>query len=98
MHVHGNQFDPNIQMYSLSAAARAEAQRAAERTRRKLLNAASALACEDDEAADCVVSLSEDNASREQGNHRSRQDRGGQKKQDEQANSENVDTPFSDWA
>jgi hypothetical protein len=95
MHVHGNQFDPNIQLYSLSAAARAEAKKAAERTRKKLLNAASALEGEFDDAGDCVVSLSEDSASGEQGN---RQYHGGQKKHEDHANSEIVDDPFSDWA
>jgi hypothetical protein len=98
MHIHGNQFDPNVQMYGLSAAARTEAKRAAERTRNKLLNAASALAGEYDDAADCVVSLSEDSTSREQGNQRNRRYQGTQKKHDEQANSERVDNPFSDWA
>jgi hypothetical protein len=95
MHVHGNGFDPNIQLYSLSAAARAEAAKAAERTRKKLLNAASELAGEYDDAGDCVVSLSEDSASEEQGN---RQYQGGQKKHEDHANSEIVDDPFSDWA
>jgi hypothetical protein len=98
MHVHGNQFDPNIQAYSLSAAAQAEAKKAAERTRNKLLNAASALAGEYDDAVDCVVSLSEDSGSGEQENQRNRQSQSGQKTTDEQANLESVDNPFSDWA
>jgi len=97
MHVHGNQFDPNIQAYSLSAAAQAEAKKAAERTRNKLLNAASALAGDDD-AVDCVVSLSEDSGSGERENQRNRQSQSGQKTTDEQANFESVDNPFSDWA
>jgi hypothetical protein len=95
MHVHGNQFDPNIQMYSLSAAARAEAKKGAERTRNKLLNA-SALGGEYDDSADCVVSLSRDGG--EQGNQRNQHDQGGHKQQDGQGSSEGVDNPFSDWA
>jgi len=98
MRVHGNQFDPNFQVNALHAAARAEAKRAAERTRRKLLSAASELAGEYDDAADCVVMLSEDNASQEQANRESRQNQGDQKKQNEQENPEIIDTLFSDWA
>jgi hypothetical protein len=95
MHVHINQFDLNAQIYNLSATARAEARLAAERTRNKLLNAASVLAGEDDQAVDCVVSLSEDNASEDRENPRNRQH---PKKHDLPANSENFDNPFSDWA
>ena len=95
MHVHINQFDLNAQIYNLSATARAEARLAAERTRNKLLNAASALAGEDDQAVDCVVSLSEDNASEDRENQRNRQHH---RKHDEPANSEKFDNPFSDWA
>jgi hypothetical protein len=97
MRVRGNQLDPNLlQMYALRAAAKTEAKREAERTRRKLLNAASALAGECDDAADCVVRLSGD-SSQEQANRQNRQDQGGQK-QDEQANSEMVEDSFSGWA
>ena len=96
MHVHGNQFDPNIQMYSLSAAARTEAKKAAERTRNKLLNAASALGGEYDDSVDCVVSLSKDGG--EQGNQRNQQDQGDHKQHDGQGSFEGVDNPFSDWA
>jgi hypothetical protein len=48
MHVHRNQFDPNLELSTINAAAKAEAKKAAERTRRKLLEAASALAGESD--------------------------------------------------
>jgi hypothetical protein len=98
MHIHTNQFDPNIQMYSLSAAVRAEAKRAAERTRKRLMGGASELMGEYDDAADCVVRLSEHSGSGEHGNQGNRQNPGGQPKHDEQADSEKVDDPFSGWA
>ena len=98
MHVHFNQFDLNAQIYSLSAAARAEARLAAERTRNKLMSFASALAGECEEAVDCVVSLSEDGGSGEQEDQRNRQHHGSQKKHDKPANADSIDNPFSDWA
>jgi hypothetical protein len=98
MHIHSNQFDLNIQMYSLSAAARAEAKMAAERTRKRLMDGASALMGDYDDAVDCVVRLSEDSTSGEHGNQRNRQNQGGQTKQKEQADGEDADNPFSGWA
>ena len=62
------QFDPNIQMNALYAAARAEAKREAERTRKKLRNFASALAGEYSDGTDCVVKLSGDDAAQGQAN------------------------------
>lgn len=94
-HVHGNPFDLNAQTYSLSAAAKAEAKIAAERTRNKLLNFASALAGEYDEAVDCVVSLG---GAGEQDHPHDGQHQGGQEKHDQQADSESADDLFSDWA
>ncbi len=98
MHVHFHQFDPNIQLNALNAAARAEAKRAAERTRKRLLSAASALAGEYEYEADCVVSLSGNDASREDADQRSRQNRDGSWKQNEQASSVLESGPFSGWA
>lgn len=95
MHVHGNQFNLDAQIYSLSAAAKAEAKIAAERTRNKLLSFASALAGEYDETVDCVVGLGEDGGAREQENPCKRQH---QKKDDKAGNAESADSPFSDWA
>jgi hypothetical protein len=88
MHVHGNQFDPNIQLNALYAAERDEAERDAERTRRRLLNAAATLP---EEAA--VVSLSGDDSQQEQPHQRDRQDR-----QRDQADSDSPADLFSDWA
>jgi hypothetical protein len=98
MHVHGNQFDPNIQMNAMYAAARAEAKRAADRTRKSLLNAPSALAGEYDYEADCVVSLSGDDASRENANQGHAQNQGGQKQANRQVDSDRRGDPFSYWA
>jgi len=55
MHVHRNQFDPNLQLSYLGATAKAEAKKAAERTRKKLLEAASSLAGESGDEEGYVV-------------------------------------------
>jgi hypothetical protein len=93
MHVHGNQFDPMFQSNLLYAAEKAEAKKEAERTRRKLLNAASALAGEYEDAA--VVSLSGDDASEEQARRQNGQSDGGQ---EDEVKDPGLDGPFSDWA
>jgi hypothetical protein len=97
MHIHANQFDPSLQMNALNAAARAEARWAAEQTRKRLLNSASALAGEYDFEADYVVQLSEDGASRESPQQQNGQQRD-EKKSSTQANSDGSNDPFSDWA
>jgi hypothetical protein len=98
MHVHGNQFDPNIQMNAVYAAARAEAKRAADRTRKSLLNAPSALAGEYDYEADCVVSLSGDDTSRGNANQGSAQYQGSQRNPNGQPDSGRGNDPLSYWA
>jgi len=74
MHVHASQFNPNAQMNAIYAA-RAEAGMAAARTRRKLIFSASALANEVDGETDCVVSLSGEDASRDQSNQQDSSER-----------------------
>lgn len=98
MHVHGNQFDPNIQMNAVYAAARAEAKRAADRTRKSLLNAPSTLAGEYDFEADCVVRLSGDGGSRENASEGHGQNQGSQKNPNGQPDSDRRIDPFSYWA
>ena len=93
MHIHGNQFDPNIQLNALDAATKAEAKQQAEETRKKLLSAA-LLASE----ADCVVKLSGDSASEENSDSEGRRNQDSEKKQGERANSVSGEGPFSDWA
>jgi hypothetical protein len=97
MHVHGNQFDPNLlQMYALHAAAKTEAKREAERTRRKLAEGAWALAGEYDDV-DCVVRLSGDGGSKEHTGRQGGQGQDGQR-QDEHTGSGSGEDVFSDWA
>ncbi len=57
MHVHPNQINPNVQADALYAAERAAAKRAAEGTRKKLLEFASELAGEAESEEGCVVRL-----------------------------------------
>jgi hypothetical protein len=95
MHVRNTQFDPNIQMNALYAAAKAEAKREAERTRKKLRNFASALSGEYSEGTDFVVNLSGDDTPQGQAN---RQNPSDQRKQNEEAKSESVGNPASYWA
>jgi hypothetical protein len=90
MHVHANQIDTNVQLYALDAAQKTEAKRKADRTRKKLLNAAWALGGDTDGV---VVRLSGDDAGEGQTN---RQNRGGEEGGD--ANSGSVEDPFSGWA
>jgi len=95
MRIHGNQLDPNVlQMYALHAAAKIEAKREAERTRRKLTDAASSLGGEDD---DCVVQLSRDGEREE---HTSGQGGDAQdgERQGEPVDAECGEDLFSDWA
>jgi hypothetical protein len=95
MHVHGNQFDPNIQMSALYAAARTEAKREAEQTRKKLQSFSSALAGNFGEGEDFVVAVSEGEGSPGQGRRESQDD---EKAQNGRANSESVRTAISEWA
>lgn len=95
MHAHNIKFDPEFQVNPLCAAARVEARKEAERTRKKLRNFASALTGECNEGEDCVVELSEDDASQGQTNP---QNQGDQKDQDGEAKSDSADNPASYWA
>jgi hypothetical protein len=93
MHVHANQIDTNVQLYALDAAQKTEAKSKADRTRKKLLNAAWALGGDTDGV---VVRLSGDDAGEGQANRQSRENRGGEEGGD--ANSGSVEDPFSGWA
>ncbi len=95
MHVHASQFNPNAQMNAIYAA-KAEAEMAAARTRKKLIFSASALANDVDGEADCVVSLSGRDASRDQPNQQDSQNDFGGNQQNPQADADG--SPFSDWA
>ncbi|MGD0481903.1 MAG: hypothetical protein ABSA42_17155 [Terracidiphilus sp.] len=95
MHVHASQFNPNAQMNAIYAA-RAEAEMAAARTRKKLIFSASALANEVDGETDCVVSLSGEDAPREQSKQQDGESESGSKKQNTQTDADS--SPFSDWA
>jgi len=98
MHVHNNQFDPNLQLGALYATARAEAKQEAERVRNKLTHAASSLLGDYDE--DCVVSLSGDQESEQR--QQSPEDEAQNQAQANPQNSPGQPTPdptlFSDWA
>lgn len=94
MHVHASQFNPNAQMNGIYAA-KAEAEMAAARTRKRLTFSASALANEVDGETDCVVSLSGEDAPRGQSDQQDSQGESG-RKQDTQTDAES--SPFSHWA
>jgi hypothetical protein len=97
MHVHPNQINPNAQADALYAAERAAAKRAAEGTRRKLLEFASELAGEAESEEACVVKL----GAREEGEEHAQQDDakpGSGKKRKDPADTENPDKSISDWA
>jgi hypothetical protein len=95
MRVHGNQVDSNFELNALYAAAKTEAKLEAERTRKKLLSAA--LAGEYDDAADCVVSLSGEDAPGKEASQQEAQG-DGEPMAEPQGDSESVEEPFSGWA
>ena len=95
MHIHATQFNLDMQMNALYAAARAEAKQEAERTRKKLGNFASALAGQVDDA-DCIVSFTKGVASRQQSNQQESQSKS---TQNEQAAEEDLESNASSyWA
>ncbi len=98
MHVHANQVNPNAQTDALYAAERAAAKRAAEGTRRKLLEFASELAGEAESEEGCVVKLGAREQAEEQAQPRHQQSQRSRKKSKEQADSEDARNAISDWA
>jgi hypothetical protein len=103
MHVHANQTNPTAQTDALYAAERAAAKRAAEGTRRKLLEFASELAGETESEEGCVVKLGAREEAEEQAQQRNQQnpDRrnpGSRKGRKEPSDSEEADNAISDWA
>jgi hypothetical protein len=103
MHVHANQVNPNAQTDALYAAERAAAKRAAEGTRRKLLEFASELAGEAESEEGCVVKLGAREEAEERSKPRNEQKRdqgnpGCRKASNERVESEGADNAISDWA
>jgi hypothetical protein len=96
MHVHANQINPNTQLDALNAAEKAAGKRAAESTRRKLLEFASELAGEADSEEDCVVKLGAREESEEHAAEQNQQ--GGARKPKTDAEDEEEDRSISDWA
>jgi hypothetical protein len=98
MHVHPSPINPNAQLDALYAAEKTAAKREAERTRKKLLESASALAGHASGEA-CVVKLRARGESQKQASQQQAQ---GKKKQKEQSNAgDAADVRFnsiSDWA
>ncbi len=96
MHVHFNQPNPNTQLDALYAAARAEANREAAQTRKKLSEFASKLAAALDwEGA--IVGLGAREESREQAQHQNQQNQDSRKKQEGGAGPEGAHISVSGW-
>jgi len=102
MHVRPNQLNPNAQLDAIYAAERAAAKRAAEGTRKKLFESASAVAGDADSEEDCVVRLGSREESREHAKEQNQRDsqrnRDSRKKQKAQTDAEESDGSISDWA
>jgi hypothetical protein len=96
MHVHANQVNPYAQLDSMYAAQKAAGKRAAEQTRRKLLEFASALAGDADSEA-AVVKLRERDSSQQESEQNNQQTPRDPKKQEKRADSEAAGL-VSDWA
>jgi hypothetical protein len=92
MHIHPNPINPNMQLDSLYAAGKAAAKREVERTRKRLLECASALSGEADSGEDCVVEL----GAREEGEQRQGQNQAARKNPRKERIA--VDPSISDWA
>ena len=97
MHVRPNQINPYAQLDAMYAAQKAAAKREAERTRKKLLEFASALAGEADFEA-CIVKLGGREGPAEESNRRSQPKPRNRKEQEEDAVSEDAEISISDWA
>jgi hypothetical protein len=103
MHVHANQINLNTQTDALYAAERAAAKRAAEGTRRKLLEFASELAGEAESEEGCVVKLGAREEAEDRSKPRNEQKRdqgnpGSRKTNKERVESAGADNAISDWA
>jgi len=96
MHVHASQTNPNIQLNTLYAAEKAEAKRETERTRKKLMEFASALSGEAGEA--CVVKLGAHDGSEEQAKQNQPGENRSRKKRGEEVSSGAGEASISDWA
>jgi hypothetical protein len=95
MHVHANQINPNTQLDALYAAEKAAAKRAAESTRKQLLEFASELAGEADSEENCVVKLGEREESEEHTEEQNPQDK---RRKPKERDTEDLDKSISDWA
>jgi len=101
MHIHANQNNPNIQLNNLYAAEKAAAKRETERTRKKLLEFASALAGESGDAWAVKLGARDESHAQEKRENQqtgNRHSQGSGKIQNEGADSEDGDHSISDWA
>lgn len=97
MHMHGIPSNPNFQLNALYAAERAEAKKAAERTRAELRRLAASTVSGFDDGEDVVVSL----AGREDSQQQARQngqDENGEGRTNQSPGASTADEPFSDYA
>ncbi len=97
MHVHANQINASAQTDALYAAERAAAKRAAEGTRKKLLEFASEMAGEAESGEACVVRLGSREGSGERARQEDQQNEDKRKKA-KTGEAENSDSSISDWA
>jgi hypothetical protein len=98
MRVHANQVNPYAQQDALYAAQRAAAKREAAKTRRKLMESASAMAGESDSEETGVAKLQARQESQEQTKRQNPQKQGSRKKLNEAAESGEADRSISEWA
>jgi hypothetical protein len=96
MRVHQNQVNQYAQLDAVAAAQKAEAKKAAERTRKKLVESASKLAGEA-EAEACVVELNADQESNDEPKQKSEQRPRNRRQPTKGANSPEANS-ISDWA
>jgi hypothetical protein len=97
VHIRPSQINPNIQLDAMYAAEKAALKQEVERTRKKLMKAASKLAGESEPGEASIVEIGAREESQEEAGRRDRHTVDPQKAKDE-ANSHDVERSLSDWA
>jgi hypothetical protein len=97
MHVHPNQLNPYAQLDAFHATQKAAAKREAARTRKKLLESASALAGESDSAQDAIAPLQPHQEPQENARQQEPQ-QGSRTEQIRSSQSGDEDSAISEWA
>ncbi|MFZ1010650.1 MAG: hypothetical protein WAN65_27675, partial [Candidatus Sulfotelmatobacter sp.] len=98
VHIRPSQVNSNIQVDAMYAAEKAAAKQEAERTRKKLMKAASKLAGERDPGEASIVEIGAREESGEESSQQKQQDKIEQQKLKDETDSHEAERYLSDWA